>query len=290
MLERTNCFQIDSGNEEFTFAQRLERENGWTPHCAERVIDEYKRFAFLAVVAGHSVTQSDQVDQVWHLHLTYTKSYWDRLCGQVLGKPLHHGPTRGGSDESTKFGHWYRKSFASYECLLEHEPPADIWPAPPVRFGVDLHFQRVNTDRNWIVRKPQFLKVSKNLVWAMLLMVAVVSWLTWGHADVAATNASLHPLTTGRTSADNATHAEMVYALTGVEFGAGLFVLAFAVTLVLSLNYGKRCPKYNERHAMEKTVVVERGGWLKSDQREWKCKHCGHNGRKKRDSVGGCGG
>jgi hypothetical protein len=39
-------------------------------------------------ISTHIVTPSEQVDQVWHLHLTYTRSYWDEFCPNVLGQPF----------------------------------------------------------------------------------------------------------------------------------------------------------------------------------------------------------
>src|SRR5947199_354356 len=77
------------------------------PERAARAIEEYRRFAFLAVAAGHPVSPSDAVDQVWHLHLLYTRSYWVQFCGEVLGKPLHHEPSTGGGGEAAKFDAWY---------------------------------------------------------------------------------------------------------------------------------------------------------------------------------------
>ena len=61
LYDRILQFSFDEGNEALTFARRLARETGWTPNYTARVIDEYKRFIFLAVVAGHPVTPSDQV-------------------------------------------------------------------------------------------------------------------------------------------------------------------------------------------------------------------------------------
>ena len=89
LYERISRFSFDEGELELSFARRLARENGWAADYTRRTIEEYRRFIFLAVVAGHPVTPSDQVD------LTYTRSYWDRFCGDVLGTPVHHGPTRG---------------------------------------------------------------------------------------------------------------------------------------------------------------------------------------------------
>ena len=89
LYNRISEFSFDEGEVALSFARRLARENGWAADYAGRAIEEYRRFIFLAVVAGHPVTPSDQVD------LTYTRSYWDRFCGDVLGTLVHHGPTRG---------------------------------------------------------------------------------------------------------------------------------------------------------------------------------------------------
>lgn len=154
VFERLSAFSFDEGDEQLTFANRLARENDWTAAYSQRAIEEYRRFLFLAVAAGHPVTPSDQVDQVWHLHLTYTRSYWDRLCGEVLGGPLHHGPTKGGRSEARKFQDWYEATRDSYQRFFGVAPPTDIWPDPNVRFGNDQRFQRVNTRRNWVIPKP----------------------------------------------------------------------------------------------------------------------------------------
>lgn len=75
LYQRIQAFPLDTADARLPFSQRLARDNGWTIEYTHRVIDEYKKFIFLAVVAEHPVTPSDQVDQVWHLHLLYTRSY-----------------------------------------------------------------------------------------------------------------------------------------------------------------------------------------------------------------------
>lgn len=49
------AFDIDGGPATLTFARRLARENGWTYTYAERVIEEYRKFVFLCMVAGAQV-------------------------------------------------------------------------------------------------------------------------------------------------------------------------------------------------------------------------------------------
>ena len=153
LYERIRTFQFDDGPAVFPFAARLARDNGWSAGFTARVVTEYRRFAFLAVAAGHPVSPSDQVDQVWHLHLLYTASYWIRFCKGTLGTPLHYHPTEGGSSERKKFGDWYGKTQDSYRRFFGTEPPPDIWPESDTRFGEDIHFRRVNTKRHWIIPK-----------------------------------------------------------------------------------------------------------------------------------------
>ena len=131
LLERISKFEIDRGDEQLRFADRLASENGWTREFAQRVIHEYKRFVFMAMTAGHPVTPSKAVDQAWHLHLTYTRSYWDELCSKVLRLPLHHDPSRGGPTEDRKFEQWYGNTLASYKRVFG-DPPRDIWPRAQV--------------------------------------------------------------------------------------------------------------------------------------------------------------
>jgi hypothetical protein len=127
-----------------TFAARLARENRWSLPHAERVIEEYKRFCYIAVTAGHEVTPSDAVDQAWHLHLTYTRDYWQTFCPEILRTDLHHGPTRGGPPERDRFYRQYADTIAVYEAAFGTTPPAEIWPSAARRFSVDPRGVRIN--------------------------------------------------------------------------------------------------------------------------------------------------
>jgi hypothetical protein len=73
--DRILGFCLDHGEAAFSFAARLAQDNGWELLYALRVLDEYRKFAFLLAAAGHMVVPSDAVDQAWHLHILYTKSW-----------------------------------------------------------------------------------------------------------------------------------------------------------------------------------------------------------------------
>ena len=146
LLSRIENFTFDAGEAELSFARRLAKDNGWGMLYAARVIEEYRRFAFMMVAAGHMAVPSDQVDQAWHQHLLYTRS-WSDFCKNALRQPLHHEPTKGG---------------------------ADIWPGSDLRFGRDLYFKRVNAKDNVVI--------SRSWLWAFGvagLAIAVSTLLLW---------------------------------------------------------------------------------------------------------------
>ncbi|MFC6267839.1 glycine-rich domain-containing protein [Frigoriflavimonas asaccharolytica] len=146
-------FELDEVDSSLSFTDRLARENGWSVEFSVRAVLEYKKFIFLLMIADHPLTPSDQVDQVWHLHLLYTQSYWEDFCEHTLGKKIHHGPTKGGNKEIDKFTNWYEKTKQLYISVFKYAPSADIWPSSKIRFS-EINFQRVNMKRNWILKKP----------------------------------------------------------------------------------------------------------------------------------------
>jgi uncharacterized protein (TIGR04222 family) len=156
LWKRILAHRFDDPAARLTFTGRLARENGWPIGYAVRVVDEYRRFVFLAMTAGHAVTPSEDVDQAWHLHLAYTRDYWQTFCRDVLREPLHHGPTRGGATEADRYDHQYRLTLIAYAAAFDAPPPADIWPTPEQRFGPDLAWRRVNVARHWVVPKPRW--------------------------------------------------------------------------------------------------------------------------------------
>lgn len=131
------------------FTRRLARENGWSRGHAEAVMTEYRRFLYLAATGTTEVTPSDQVDQAWHLHLAYTRHYWEELCARIIGRPLHHGPTAGGASEGRKYRALYAETLQRYRDTFGEEPPRDIWPPSDIRFGT--RYQWVDRTRHYLL-------------------------------------------------------------------------------------------------------------------------------------------
>lgn len=174
LWDKISRFEFDNPQIQFNFTDRLARENNWTRSYSKEVIEEYKKFIFLCCTTQSGVTPSDQVDQAWHLHLTYTKSYWIDFCRNTLNQEIHHNPTEGGNKERAKFDTFYSSTKEEYQKAFQHEPPLHIWPDNQERFS-EIHFERVNTHRNWIIRKPNlnWNKKWTAIVTALLLPIAI---------------------------------------------------------------------------------------------------------------------
>jgi hypothetical protein len=159
-----------------SFEARLARENGWTPAHAARVVEEYRRFCFLAATAPHPVTPSDAVDQAWHLHLTYSRDYWERFCPDVLGRPFHHGPTAGGAAEDQRFFAQYADTLHAYQAAFGRAPPADLWPDAARRLRDDPRARRVHPRDGLVVPRPLAAAVAATLLLLLLLVLACPPW------------------------------------------------------------------------------------------------------------------
>lgn len=171
-----SSYHIGPEDSALPFARRLARENGWTHAHAERVLEEYKRFCFLAVAAGFEVTPSDPVDQAWHLHLTYSRDYWDRFCPEVLGCKLHHGPTKGGPEERGRHFAQYAATLKAYETAFGAPPPADIWPAANDLLSDSARARRVHPREGVVVPR----RLAYGLFAAAALAILLIGLVSWG--------------------------------------------------------------------------------------------------------------
>lgn len=246
--ERIQAFDIDGGPSEFSFADRVARENAWSQAFTRRVIDEYKKFIFLAINSGHRVTPSDQVDKVWHLHLTYTRSYWDRLCRDCLSAPLHHHPTGGGPEERQRFRAQYEQTLGSYQHFFGEFPPSDIWPDVSIRFREARISDRIKTSVKWLVISA--LSMS-------LLLVAACG---------------LPPL------AQDSSHGKW---LTGIGIVLAILAGAFLLSWIFD-----RCPSCAKPWSMEPSGKKRSNGsgLFKVTEVEYECKYCGYTMWKDKDA------
>ena len=179
MWDKLNEFSLDIPEVSFSFSDRLARENGWSKKYANRVITEYKKFVFLSAVSGKSLTPSDEVDQAWHMHMIYSRSYWVEMCGDILnGFMLHHGPTKGGKIEAERFNNQYQYTLDLYAEVFNENAPSDIWPSVEKRFS-PMDFKRIDVTKNIVLNKKKvkeyMISYALPIVGALLLSLFTFS-------------------------------------------------------------------------------------------------------------------
>lgn len=171
LWQRLVEWRVDPPGAELTFLRRLAREQaGWTLADAEQAWFEYLRFLYLACKSGHAVTPSNEVDAVWHLHLTYSENYWKQLCPEVLGFEFHHGPTQGGVLEGQRYRQQYQRTLESYAVHFGFPAPSRFWPKAHMRF----------TQRWGSYDQRRYLLIPRRWLWLFGLLFALGLILAWG--------------------------------------------------------------------------------------------------------------
>ncbi|MGF3026614.1 TIGR04222 domain-containing membrane protein [Methylobacterium aquaticum] len=151
---RIRAHPFETPGQALDFTRRLARDRGWSLAFARAAVAAYRRFCFLACLGGDPVTPSEEVDEVWHLHLTYSRDYWDVWCADVLRRPLHHDPTAGGPQEQARYARQYAATLARHEAYFGPPDPA-LWPGTAERFGGRLRYRIVDTRRAFVIPRPR---------------------------------------------------------------------------------------------------------------------------------------
>ena len=172
LIGRIEQLGLGPADAQLTFERRLAAENGWTEAFATLVTREYRRFIALIAVGGVEATPSDAVDQAWHLHLTYTRSYWVDMCRDVLGREIHHDPTTGGAERREHYRERYAATLSAYMVMFGIEPPAEVWPEPSKRFS--SRFVRIDARRRFVTGGNAI-----GLSGFALLGIAVMTMVGW---------------------------------------------------------------------------------------------------------------
>jgi uncharacterized protein (TIGR04222 family) len=180
LWQRLCAHPFECAEQGLDFTARLAREQGWSRDEARAAIGEYRKFCFLSVGVGRFMTPSEAVDQVWHLHLTYTLDYWKTFCPNVLGTELHHEPTRGNPAEAGQFHEQYADTLAAYR---EHfgAPPVKYWPGTFERFRHPSRFRWVDRERHLVLPRPRMPALRARV--SALLSVGLLSIAPLALAD-----------------------------------------------------------------------------------------------------------
>ncbi len=135
LWRRIEDFDLDQPLGNYCFSIRLAKEQKWTLDFTQRAVLEYKKFMYLAATSDHMVSPSEIVDQVWHQHLIFSRSYSD-FCS-VLGKEIQHIPSTHNRSEIKKFK---AASERTKDLYFKHfgSEPCDIWDETSMHAALNL--------------------------------------------------------------------------------------------------------------------------------------------------------
>jgi len=162
LWRRIEAHPFEATDQADDLTRRLARDKDWPLDFARGAVAEYRRFGFLCRIADAPMTPSEEVDEVWHLHLLYTRDYWGTWCGEALGAPLHHDPTRGGTQQAAYFLARYAATLAAYERWFG-PPPETYWPGARERFRRRPRYRGLDADRAAMLPRfwsPRFWRIA----------------------------------------------------------------------------------------------------------------------------------
>jgi hypothetical protein len=106
----------------------MEHQMGANAEMAKRVIEEYQKFLYLALKAGHQVIPPGVINDLWTAHMEQARNYWEQL-GQAIGeKPATPGLDAKGF---ASMADAWTATLQSYEKFFGAKPPMDIWGSGP---------------------------------------------------------------------------------------------------------------------------------------------------------------
>lgn len=180
LWQRLHQYEFGGEHHE-AFLTRVAHACQTTREGAQAALEEYRRFCFLAISAGHPVTPSELIDQVWHAHMTDTRDYWQRFCPQVLEQSLHHAPSLGGTQEQERHQQQYRETYISYERFFG-DPPAAQWPYPALSRAAQAATHEPQSGRRTPLRfvTPWTLPPRGVGRWAWIWSGACAAAYVWG--------------------------------------------------------------------------------------------------------------
>lgn len=90
---------------------------------------EYKKFLLMNLISEFSIAPSGLVDEVWHLHMLFTREYFD-CCKALKGNIILHVPLiENSQSEKENLKGFYDKTLSLYEELFGVTPDLKFWPS-----------------------------------------------------------------------------------------------------------------------------------------------------------------
>lgn len=108
----------------------VEQQMGANVEMAQRIIEEYRKFLFLAMRAGHQVIPPGVINDVWMMHIQNAQNYWENLSQMITERPTAQGID---AKSFASMADAWTATLQSYEKIFGTKPPLDIWGEGPAQ-------------------------------------------------------------------------------------------------------------------------------------------------------------
>jgi hypothetical protein len=108
--------------------EMMQKQMGQNAEMTQRVIEEYRKFLFLAMRAGHQVIPPGPVNDAWMMHLQNAQNYWESLGQMITERPAAQGFD---AKQFSSMADTWKMTLESYEKFFGTKPPMDIWGQGP---------------------------------------------------------------------------------------------------------------------------------------------------------------
>lgn len=147
----------------------IRRVGRWGARHSAATLEEYRRFLYLAAVAGTEVVPPPILHCVWQMHARDHQHYTVDLVRGVIGRPMPNPfdlPPPLGDPAHARTRELYRREFG-------HRAPRVLWPTAPAmlfRRGLDLAIPALGI-------LAALMLLSQYLAWAAVAVLAVLAGL-----------------------------------------------------------------------------------------------------------------
>ena len=108
--------------------QTMQQHMGSNAEMGQQVIEEYRKFLFLSMRAGHQVIPPGVINDVWMMHMQTAQNYWENLGKMITERPVVQGVD---AKNIASMADTWAATLKSYELIFGAKPPAEIWGKGP---------------------------------------------------------------------------------------------------------------------------------------------------------------
>ncbi|MBO9636348.1 MAG: hypothetical protein J7578_24815 [Chitinophagaceae bacterium] len=130
---------FDSQGSTVRFHEMLARRGKWSTDFTTEVIEDYRKFLFLAATTKEILIPPPAVDLAWDINIHYFKSDWNELSKDIQLLKLRRIIP---DSEDNKEPQWsydnYNRTLELYHNIFHSWPDGRIWPTPREWFHPEI--------------------------------------------------------------------------------------------------------------------------------------------------------